>query len=53
MTQTPETPHDDDLLAAEMALGLSSDDDMIAARHRIATERDFADRVVFLSLIHI
>jgi len=34
MTQTPETPHDDDLLAAEMVLGLSSDDDMIAARRR-------------------
>ena len=47
MTQTPETPHDDDLLAAEMVLGLSSDDDMIAARRRVATERDFADRVVF------
>ncbi|MGY9038609.1 MAG: anti-sigma factor, partial [Rhodobacterales bacterium] len=27
--------------------GLSSDDDMIAARRRIGTERDFADRVVF------
>ncbi|PTA98105.1 MULTISPECIES: anti-sigma factor [Sulfitobacter] len=47
MTQTPETPHDDDLLAAEMVLGLSSDDDMIAARRRVATERDFANRVVF------
>lgn len=46
MTQTPEMP-DDDLLAAEMVLGLSSDDDMIAARRRIGTERDFADRVVF------
>ena len=46
MTQTPEIP-DDDLLAAEMVLGLSSDDDMIAARRRIGTERDFADRVVF------
>ena len=46
MTQTPETPHDDDLLAAEMVLGLSSDDDMIAARRRVATDRDFADRVV-------
>ncbi|WP_138924229.1 anti-sigma factor [Sulfitobacter sp. BSw21498] len=46
MTQTPEIP-DDDLLAAEMVLGLSSDDDMIAASRRIGTERDFADRVVF------
>lgn len=46
MTQTPEIP-DDDLLAAEMVLGLSSDYDMIAARRRIGTERDFADRVVF------
>ena len=49
MTQTPEIP-DDDLLAAEMVLGLSSDDDMIAARRRIATLADTDNEIAPLQV---
>ncbi|MFG6590542.1 anti-sigma factor domain-containing protein [Sulfitobacter sp. 1A12157] len=46
MSDTPITPpEDDDLLAAEMALGLLEGEDRAAARTRLMQDRDFARRV--------
>ena len=46
MSDTPITPpEDDDLLAAEMALGLLEGEDRAAARARLMQDRDFARSV--------
>ncbi|MGJ8544479.1 MAG: anti-sigma factor [Sulfitobacter sp.] len=42
----PVIPDDnDDLLAAELALGSLAGDDLVAARNRLASDRDFSQRV--------
>ena len=46
MSDTPITPpEDDDLLAAEMALGLLEGEDRAAARTRLMQDHEFARRV--------
>ena len=47
MTDIQDTPPDDDLMAAELVLGLASPDDQAAARRRMATDAGFAQRMVF------
>ena len=47
MTDIQDTPPDDDLMAAELVLGLASADDQVAARRRMATDAGFAERMVF------
>lgn len=47
MTDTPDTPRDDDMFAAELVLGLASADDVGMARRRMATEQSFAEKIIF------
>ncbi len=47
MTDQTEIPGDDDIRAAELVLGLASDDDRAAGRRRMATDPAFAAQVVF------
>ncbi len=47
MTDPADTPRDDDLLAAEIVLGLASAEDVSLARRRMATDADFAQKMVF------
>lgn len=47
MTDSQDIPRDDDLLAAELVLGLASEGDLTTGRRRIATDGAFAQKVVF------
>ena len=47
MTDQTEFPDNDDIHAAELVLGLASDDDRAAGRRRMATDPTFAAHVVF------
>lgn len=47
MKPTVDIPRDDDLFAAELVLGLTSEEDVIAARGRMASDAGFAQKIVF------
>lgn len=47
MTDITDTPQDDDIVAAELVLGLAAQEDVSAGRRRIATDTAFAQRVIF------
>ncbi len=47
MTEQTDIPRDDDVLAAELVLGLASDKDVIDGRRRMSTDAAFAGQVVF------
>lgn len=47
MTEQTDIPQDDDVLAAELVLGLATQNDVVAGRRRMATDAEFAARVVF------
>lgn len=47
MTEQTDTPRDDDVLAAELVLGVASEKDLLEGRRRMATDSEFASRVVF------
>lgn len=47
MTETTLTPEDDDVLAAELALGLASKEDAETGHRRSATDRIFAGKLAF------
>jgi len=47
MTTSQDIPRDDDLLAAELVLGLATGDDLTTGRRRMATDPAFAQKIVF------
>jgi anti-sigma-K factor RskA len=47
MTESTDTPRDNDTLAAELVSALATGDDLTSGRRRMATDEDFARKMVF------